>query len=42
MANGTSRMYHSDDLRSLVAAQGMIVANDVQLGYHTLWTCLPR
>jgi SAM-dependent methyltransferase len=42
MANGTSRMYHSDDLRALVAAQGMTVAHDVQLGYHTLWTCLPR
>jgi SAM-dependent methyltransferase len=42
MANGTSRMYHSDDLRKLVAAQGMTVAHDVQLGYHTLWTCLPR
>lgn len=42
MANGTSRMYHSDDLRALVAAEGMTVVQDVQLGYHTLWTCRPR
>ncbi|HTB33621.1 MAG TPA: methyltransferase, partial [bacterium] len=42
MANGKSRMYHSDDLRALVAAAGMSVAHDVQLGYHTLWTCRPR
>lgn len=42
MANGRSRMYHSDDLRKLVAAEGMTVVNDVQLGYHTLWTCRPR
>ena len=39
MANGNSRMYHSDDLRALVAAAGMKVVHDVQLGYHTLWTC---
>jgi hypothetical protein len=42
MANGRSRMYHSDDLRALVAAEGMTVVHDVQLGYHTLWTCRPR
>ena len=42
MANGSSRMYHSDDLRGLVAAEGMRVVHDVQLGYHTLWTCRPR
>ena len=41
MANGKSRMYHSDDLRALVAAEGMRVEHDVQLGYHTLWTCRP-
>jgi cyclopropane fatty-acyl-phospholipid synthase-like methyltransferase len=42
MANGSSRMYHSDDLRALVDAAGMAVAEDTQLGYHTLWTCRPR
>lgn len=41
MANGSSRMYHSDDLRTLLGAQGLRVVHDVQIGYHTLWTCQP-
>jgi SAM-dependent methyltransferase len=41
MANGNSRMYHSDDLRKAVAAAGMKVVRDVQLNYHSVWTCQP-
>ena len=40
MANGTSRMYHSDDLRACLAQAGLRVAAENQLGYHTLFTCL--
>jgi len=40
MANGTSRMYHSDDLLELIAAAGLRVVDDRELGHsHTLLTC---
>ena len=41
MANGTSRMYHSDDLRACLAQAGLRVLEEDQLGYHTLFTCQP-
>jgi hypothetical protein len=41
MANGTSRMYHSDDLRECMAQAGLRVLAEEQLGYHTLFTCQP-
>lgn len=39
MANGNSRMYHSDDLRLCLKQAGLTVRRDDQLGYHTLFTC---
>lgn len=41
MANGTSRMYHSDDLRRCVARAGLIIAEETELGTHTLFACRP-
>lgn len=41
MANGTSRMYHSDDLRQCLAAVGLEVEAEAQLTYHTVFTCRP-
>lgn len=40
MANGTSRMYHSDDLLDLIPRAGLTVVEDRPLGHsHTLLTC---
>jgi hypothetical protein len=40
MANGTSRMYHSDDLLELIPQAGLRVVDDHALGHsHTLLTC---
>jgi SAM-dependent methyltransferase len=41
MANGTSRMYHSQDLLALIASAGLRVAADEPIGLsHTLLTCV--
>lgn len=41
MANGTSRMYRSEDFLELIAAAGLSVASDEPIGpSHTLFTCL--
>ena len=40
IANGTSRMYHSEDLLRCIAAAGLIIENDEAIGAtHTLFTC---
>lgn len=40
MANGTSRMYHSQDLLDLIASVGLRVESDEAIGMsHTLLTC---
>lgn len=39
MANGTSRMYHSEDLRALISEAGLTLEASSQHGYHTLLTC---
>lgn len=40
MANGTSRMYHSDDFVPLIARAGLRVVSDEPIGLgHTLLTC---
>lgn len=40
MANGTSRMYHSQDLLDLIASAGLRVESDQSIGLcHTLLTC---
>jgi len=39
MANGTSRMYHSDDLRQCVEAAGLVLGSETELGSHTLFSC---
>lgn len=41
MANGTSRMYHSDDLRRCVARAGLVITEERELGTHTLFACRP-
>jgi ubiquinone/menaquinone biosynthesis C-methylase UbiE len=42
IANGTSRMYHSDDLRQCVAQAGLAIEEDRALGStHTLLVCRP-
>lgn len=41
IANGTSRMYHSDDLRACVQAAGLTLARETELGSHTLFACTP-
>lgn len=41
MANGTSRMYHSQDFLDLIASVGLRVASDEAIGMsHTLLTCV--
>lgn len=41
MANGTSRMYHSQDLLDLIAGAGLRVESDEAIGMsHTLLTCV--
>lgn len=42
MANGDSRMYHSDDLRACVQDAGLEVKREHQLDLHTLWACQAR
>ena len=43
IANGTSRMYHSDDLLRCIAAAGLEVESDTALGaVHTLFACRKR
>ncbi len=40
MANGTSRMYHSQDFLDLIASVGLRLVSDEKIGYsHTLLTC---
>lgn len=39
MANGKSRMYHSDDLRRCVARAGLSIMDERELGTHTLFAC---
>jgi SAM-dependent methyltransferase len=41
MANGQSRMYHSDDLRVCVDKAGLRIVREHQVGYHTLWAIEP-
>jgi hypothetical protein len=41
MANGTSRMYHSQDFLDLIAEVGLRVASDEPIGLsHTMLTCV--
>ena len=41
MANGTSRMYHSQDFLELIASVGLRVESDLPIGSsHTLLTCV--
>jgi len=41
MANGTSRMYHSQDFLDLIARAGLRVQTDEAIGMsHTLLTCV--
>ncbi|MEO8846742.1 MAG: class I SAM-dependent methyltransferase [Kofleriaceae bacterium] len=41
MANGTSRMYHSQDFIELIAAAGLGLVTDEEIGtMHTLMTCV--
>jgi O-methyltransferase len=41
MANGTSRMYHSQDFLDLIPQAGLRVATDESIGLsHTLLTCV--
>lgn len=41
MANGTSRMYHSQDFLDLIASAGLHLASDEAIGLsHTLLTCV--
>jgi ubiquinone/menaquinone biosynthesis C-methylase UbiE len=42
MANGTSRMYHSEDLKPCITAAGLEIAEEQQLGFHTLTICTAR
>jgi hypothetical protein len=43
MANGTSRMYHSQDLLELIASAGLHIESDEAIGLsHTLLTCVTR
>lgn len=39
MANGYSRMYHSDEIRACAKAAGLAVEREVQHGFHTLLVC---
>ena len=41
MANGTSRMYHSQDVLDLIARAGLHIVSDEPIGLsHTLFTCV--
>jgi SAM-dependent methyltransferase len=41
MANGTSRMYHSEDFVALIASAGLRIVSDEPIGMsHTLLTCV--
>ena len=43
MANGTSRMYHSQDFLDLIASAGLHLESDEPVGTnHTLLTCVTR
>ena len=42
MANGTSRMYHSDDLRECVSSARLTIVEELELGTHTLFACRPK
>ena len=42
MANGDSRMYHSDDLRPCLESAGLELVCEHQLNLHTLWACQAR
>lgn len=39
MANGNSRMYHSDDMRKCVQEAGLVLAQEHRLNFHTLFAC---
>lgn len=39
IANGRSRMYHSDDLAKLIARASLRIEAEHQIGFHTLWQC---
>jgi SAM-dependent methyltransferase len=40
MANGQSKMFHSDDIRRLVAEAGLRLDEEEQHGFHTLFSCV--
>ena len=42
MANGTSRMYHSDDLKRCVAEAGLELVEESQILFHTVYRCKAR
>ena len=42
MANGKSRIYHSDDMRLCLDQAGLRVEQDAQLNFHTLYACRPK
>ena len=41
IANGCSQMYHSDDMRKLIARSGLVLAEEMECGgvSHTLFIC---
>jgi hypothetical protein len=41
MANGDSRMYHSNDMVECAARAGLAVERDMQFDFHTLSVCKP-
>lgn len=41
MANGDSRMYHSNDMVACAHEAGLTVERDFQSGFHTLFVCKP-
>jgi len=42
MANGNSRMYHSDDMRRCIDEAGLTLISDERIGFHTLFGCKPK
>jgi SAM-dependent methyltransferase len=42
IANGRSRMYHSDDLSALIAQAGLRIQAEHQIGFHTLRVCVAQ
>ena len=42
MANGNSRMYHSDDMRRCIDEAGLTLVSDERIGFHTLFGCKPK